>query len=676
VRFKLPDATTRYRIMAVAASRGAQVGAGEGAVRTHKPLLLRPLLPRVLRAGDTLAAGVSVHNDTAEPMNVEVALEVAGIELLEAAKKRVAVAAGGAAEVRFATRARQVGEAKLTFKAQGGSERDGVMLTRRVLSPSELETVSVAASSERELVRELLAPLSAVRSDVGGLDVTLSSSVLAELEQPARALLAYEYGCSEQLASRLIALAALERLRKPLGLTDEPLAKSAAPLLSELERKQRDDGSFGLWRADASQASTLSAFLTAYALIAFEQLEAAGLVLAPGPSERAKQYLAAYLRSPVRASELANADRAFVLYALALSGAYDPGYGGKLFELRAELPTFARIELAHALTHDPARKQHVDTLLNELAQALRVTGDEAHVESNLRDGYEPLMVSDVRATAQLSLLLLAHEPDHVLLPKLVHWLAGSRERDGSWATTQQSAWGLMAMASYFERKERAHGAMDVALRLGERGVGRAQLTQARPKARFQLPLRELPRAGEPIVIEKRGAGLLHYIMRLQYARELLPSEASERGFFVERSYERIDPAALARAEPFAAPALSARLGDYVRVSLRIAVPAARRFVLIRDPIPAGLTPIDLQLATSAHTAADAVRRQGPHDHQELRDDRVLFAVNELPPGLYVYTYLARASSAGTFLAPPASAEEMYHPETNGQTAGALFEVTP
>ena len=45
------------------------------------------------------------------------------------------------------------------------------------------------------------------------------------------------------------------------------------------------------------------------------------------------------------------------------------------------------------------------------------------------------------------------------------------------------------------------------------------------------------------------------------------------------------------------------------------------------------------------------------------------------PGTYTATYLARATTAGTFVKPPAHAEEMYNPGVNGRSDGGSFVVT-
>ena len=45
------------------------------------------------------------------------------------------------------------------------------------------------------------------------------------------------------------------------------------------------------------------------------------------------------------------------------------------------------------------------------------------------------------------------------------------------------------------------------------------------------------------------------------------------------------------------------------------------------------------------------------------------------PGTYTATYLARATTPGTFIKPPAHAEEMYNPGVNGRSDGGTFVVT-
>jgi uncharacterized protein YfaS (alpha-2-macroglobulin family) len=53
----------------------------------------------------------------------------------------------------------------------------------------------------------------------------------------------------------------------------------------------------------------------------------------------------------------------------------------------------------------------------------------------------------------------------------------------------------------------------------------------------------------------------------------------------------------------------------------------------------------------------------------MRDERVEAFTSLLYEGVYDYSYVARATTPGSFVVPPPKAEEMYAPETFGRGAG-------
>jgi uncharacterized protein YfaS (alpha-2-macroglobulin family) len=65
---------------------------------------------------------------------------------------------------------------------------------------------------------------------------------------------------------------------------------------------------------------------------------------------------------------------------------------------------------------------------------------------------------------------------------------------------------------------------------------------------------------------------------------------------------------------------------------------------------------------------------GGFDHTERHDDRVQLFATRLSEGTHVYSYVARATTSGTFRTAPARAEEMYTPEIFGRTASTVIEV--
>ena len=172
-----------------------------------------------------------------------------------------------------------------------------------------------------------------------------------------------------------------------------------------------------------------------------------------------------------------------------------------------------------------------------------------------------------------------------------------------------------------------------------------------------------------------------------------PVTPEDAGIQVERWYERYDTGE---------PVTSVAEGELVRVRLRLTVPALRQFVVLDDPLPAGLEAVDLSLRTAAalpgpganasprDEPVEGERREdenthwaygswdsgwwSPFDHRELRDDRVVYSATMLWPGTYTATYIARATTPGTFIRPPAHAEEMYNPGINGRSDGGVFVV--
>jgi uncharacterized protein YfaS (alpha-2-macroglobulin family) len=111
--------------------------------------------------------------------------------------------------------------------------------------------------------------------------------------------------------------------------------------------------------------------------------------------------------------------------------------------------------------------------------------------------------------------------------------------------------------------------------------------------------------------------------------------------------------------------------------MKLTLPSRRYHVALVDRLPAGLEPQNPSLATTgamAHAAAARDPeagywwRQYWFRHQNLRDDRAeAFSGPILWEGDYVYRYLARATTTGVFMVPPAKAEEMYTPETFGRS---------
>jgi hypothetical protein len=175
-----------------------------------------------------------------------------------------------------------------------------------------------------------------------------------------------------------------------------------------------------------------------------------------------------------------------------------------------------------------------------------------------------------------------------------------------------------------------------------------------------------------------GPGNLYYTAHLNLYLPVEQVKPLDRGVVVSRSYYQLDDPTL--------PVTQAQQGDLLLVRLTVVVPNTVHYLVVDDPLPAGLEVIDQSLETSAQAVVpqqvdyEEMWRRGwgwwSFEHVELRDERVVLSARTLPPGTYTYTYLARASTPGTFRVIPPTAQEFYFPEVYGRGAGSLFTVLP
>jgi uncharacterized protein YfaS (alpha-2-macroglobulin family) len=698
-RFTLPDNLTTFRLMAVAAARDDRFGGAEAQVTTSRPLMVRPALPRFLRAGDTASAGVVVTTKGLGPTRVQVSAAAEGLTLGGDTTREVDVPAGGSVEVRWSMAAPHAGDAKLSFRARGGGASDAVEVTRRVDAPAVLETAAIAGET-RDVSGEKMGDLRGIRDDVGGLDVRVASTALVGVEDGMEQLLEYPYGCTEQLTSRLVPLVGVGDLARDFGLDlpryPERLADAA---VAQVLANQRGDGGFGWW----PDSRWSDPWLTSYAAWGLDIAQKAGR---PVPSESLARTVQ-FLRRSLETSPLVVAGApwrttaaAFAVDVLASMGAPDPGYTNRLYEERRSMPLVGRALLAHAIAVSKMDATQAAELLRDVEAHLRVSTAGALVEDNLGNGYAPILDSNARTTAIVLRALVAMDPRHPLAARLARGLLGER-RNGHWRSTQEAAWALLALADYRRAAESEQPNFDGRVWIG------GDLALEAPFHGRSLAAREahvaiasvLAAPAAPMAFQVSGSGEMFYEARLRYARRELPREGVDQGLFVRKTVRAVQPEGLPSALATLPERSAARVpaGSLVLVDVVVVTATPRQQVVVDDPVPAGLELVDSSLVTTARSLAAAANGDGAEEgtngddlddaittrrawapsyfHRELHDDRALTFVEHMRAGMFRYQYLARATTPGVYVVPPTKAECMYEPETFGRTGASQLEVT-
>ncbi|HSJ53564.1 MAG TPA: hypothetical protein VLC52_07415, partial [Anaerolineae bacterium] len=153
------------------------------------------------------------------------------------------------------------------------------------------------------------------------------------------------------------------------------------------------------------------------------------------------------------------------------------------------------------------------------------------------------------------------------------------------------------------------------------------------------------------------------------------------GFVVQRRYEAVDNPDDVSQDSQGVWHIKA--GARVRVRINMVATNRRYHVALVDPLPAGLEIVNPALAVSGSIPQDPSSpdyRYGWwwwgtwYEHQNMRDERAEAFASLLWEGVYQYSYVARATTPGTFVVPPARAEEMYSPEVFGRSASDRVTV--
>ena len=535
------------------------------------------------------------------------------------------------------------------------------------------------------------------------LDLSLGTSPLAVIKGFDWVLRVYPYGCTEQVSSAAQPIIALYRAEQLLGtklLKGNPKAEIETAV-AILTRRQRADGGIGFWSA----SDWTTPWLSAYAGLTLLDARAAGVAVDDSALARLGEYLRLHLNSPqpVRApvvgwyegvqSQLS--DQVAAVDYLSRLGKADVAAENELLRNAAQLAWEDRARLAEVLTRRRAVKA-ARSLLAPTWSAVKIEGRRAVVPDAALPRHH-YFYSRVRPTARLLIATLAVDSANPLIGPLVETLvqqgrAGVLEQ---WNTQDYAA--VVSGLAAFDRRMKSGAARELSVTAEGRRLLVTGGTRTLRDSTVSLHglVRDGPNGTQSLRLSLAASGQGAPVYYYLTVREVPPRASGQ----ARRPGDSASSAGTNRSNG-GKPLTSITEGDLVRVRLRITVPADRQFVVLDDALPAGLEAVDLSLRTVGGVPGpgvgeqvsyldngadqEGVEEQGeggdqeaeggdwyygswdsgwwsPFDHRELRDDRVVYFATVLWKGTYTASYVARATTPGVFIRPPAHAEEMYNP---------------
>jgi hypothetical protein len=385
----------------------------------------------------------------------------------------------------------------------------------------------------------------------------------------------------------------------------------------------------------------------------------------------------------------------FVADILARTGQLDESRLQRLRLSTKAMPLSAKIQILHAMAKLRFSRQELDLLLKDILREVTVGPAEASVVS-VESLLSELLESKARSTAILLEAVLEIDKTSTLAPKLVRGLLSMR-KGASYNNTQENAWVLMALEAY--RKVEQGQAKDFAAEvlLDDESIGHFNFLGQSPKneSAVTTAAKLLEGGRTRVTLAPSGEGTLSYTVELSLAKTGASEIAFDEGLSIEKLVRAIAPSALTEAAKRIPERTetSAKLGDLVLVDLLVETAEPRERLVIDDPLPAGLEPVDFAFDTSSRAlsvvesaSAESTRHPNVKNssygrlqpltglHREMKDDRVTYFISTLSPGIYHLRYLARATSSGSFVVPPTRVESMYDPTIFGQTKATKFTV--
>ncbi|MFL7807306.1 MAG: hypothetical protein AB8I80_01675, partial [Anaerolineae bacterium] len=531
------------------------------------------------------------------------------------------------------------------------------------------------------VAQPVAAPGDDVYTQFGGLEITTSSTALQALTDAVLYLVSYPFECTEQLASRILAVSALRDVLEAFsaeGLpSPEEMQAAVERDIEELQKLQNNDGGFPYWRRGWDSIP----FNTIHAAHALQRAQQMDFYVPPDMTARVLDYL-----RDIEAHYPSWYDKqtrqtlsAYALYVRDLMGDGDVAKAQRLLDEASldDLPLEAAAWLWQVLLDDPGSAADVEAIQRHISNRAVETAGAANFTTSYSDQAYLLLNSDRRTDAIILDAMIAGQPDSDLIPKVVNGLLAHRTK-GRWGNTQENVFVLLALDRYFNTFEAQTPDFVARIWLGDAYLGE-HAYQGRTTERHEtdVPMSYLATSdgAQDLILSKEGPGRLYYRLGLRYAPTDLDLDPVDMGFVVQRSYEGVDDPEDVRLDSDGVWHIKA--GARVRVTLKMVADNRRYHVALVDPLPAGLEIVNPALAVSGAVPQDPNAADyrygwwwwGPwYEHQNMRDERAEAFTSLLWDGVYDYSYVARATTPGNFVVPPAKAEEMYSPEVFGRSA--------
>jgi uncharacterized protein YfaS (alpha-2-macroglobulin family) len=711
VAFDVPDNLTGWRVFAMAVTPTDRMGLGETRFTVNRPTEIRPVMPNQVMEGDQFSAGFSVMNRTDKAREITVTMQAEG-SLEDAAKlnstlllepfKRQTVWLPLRVGQLPPTREEQRGDIAFRIEAGDDLDRDALAHHVPVKKWQTLEIMANHGTTTQDAVTESITFPSNMRTDIGEVSLVLAPSVIGNITGAFEYLRDYPYLCWEQRLSKAIAAAQFTRLRAYLPSNMEWKGSSTLPAeaLGQAANFQAPSGGMSYF---LGQDEYVDPYLSAYTALGFNWLRKMGSAIPETLESSLHAYLQRFLKQDAApgyySNSMTSTVRAVALSALAEQGKVDLNDLNRYATHVPQMSLFGKTHFLLAALRLKAEETLIRPVVDDILSHANESAGKLTFSEHVDDGYRRLLASPLRENCAIleAMTLYSETPAgrHVAgdIPlRLVRMITQTRGSRVHWENTQENLFCMNALLTYSRVYEAQTPALNVRASLDKEALGQAVFNDLRDAPiTLHHPITEADKGrAATLHVNREGEGRLYYTTRISYAPKDEVKQPVNAGMELHREYS------VKRNGKWVLLSGSSKVkrGELVRVDLYLSLPTARSFVVVEDPVPGGLEPVNRDLATSSEIDADEAEYAYAEDswysrhsdwspygasrwsfyHKELRHDSARFYADYLTAGNYHLSYSAQAIAEGEFRLLPAKAEEMYDPEIFGKTPSDMLRV--
>lgn len=624
VKFTLPDNLTTWQIESLGITDSTKLGVGYQQFDAKKQLMVTPLVPRFVIPGDEFVVGGKIFNQTGSSQQLNITFESPSLEILDSKSQTVTLKAGETKTVYLKVRApasQDSGEHKVTITAKNSDYVDSVDASFPVNPNQTYETVATSNSTKDATASEYVWLPKNVLPGKGGVQIKASATLAGVIPEALSYLVAYPYGCTEQMMSKIVAVATAKRFTQIKNLGDkfklpdvqfDGKTYSADDVVSigqsRIMQNQNTDGGFAYYPQMNSDF-----YLTLDVINALEQLKQAGYKIDQGAEDRA----AAYVSQMFNSSQYLNSNNdTLIITAYTLSNVPSvlPAYNvlmARVLRLDQQVKYFnediSNLSLTYLalLTSKNQSSPFFQKVFSTMENRVVIDGRGAYLTVGDSQGLWQYYETPVKDTALMIKAESNAKRSYLMMDKLLRWLQNSRSGDGSWGSTNNTVTVLDALVDYLKANPENLSNFNLELFLDNSSKGQftfnsqsilGTLDAFVPVSAFAPDkLSELKFVKKNLNDQPNG---YYYDMSLKYFLPVDGIAPRDEGFTVQRELYAYDD------KTGQTPESSAKVGDVLRGHLTITVTKPRNFVAVESFIPAGMELVNFNLATEDQNLAD------------------------------------------------------------------------